>query len=310
MINSICAVPGIKVGHTQNEEAKTGCTVILPENPVIAGIDVRGAAPGTRETDLLAPHRTVQEIHAIVLTGGSAFGLASAQGVVKYLEEKDVGYDTGIAKVPIVPAAVIYDLAVGAPQIRPDEKMGYMASKNATSDNNASGLIGVGCGATVGKFAGMEYAMQGGVGTCAEIIDDKIYVGVLTVVNSLGNIIEPESGNTIAGAKNPQGDFLEPIKFFRQPQKTTFSHLTNTTLAVVATNARLSKSELTALAQLATAGITRATLPAHTPFDGDVIFALSTCQETETDLIRIGAIAENLVAMSIIKAVKASNSLI
>ena len=307
MINSICAVPGIKVGHAQNKVPQTGCTVILPEKPVIAGIDVRGAAPGTRETELLAPHRTVQEIHAIVLTGGSAFGLDSAGGVVKFLEEKGIGYDTGTARVPIVPAAVIYDLAVGSSKIRPGKEMGYNAAKKATPNNSDQGLIGAGSGATVGKFAGIDFAMRGGVGTCAEKIENRIYVGVLVIVNSLGNVIDPMTGRTIAGAKNPQGGFIDPILFLKKPQHMSFSRLTNTTLAVVATNARLSKSELTELAQLATAGITRATLPAHTPYDGDVVFALSAGEELKIDLIRIGAVAAELVSKAIVNAVHISN---
>ncbi|MFZ5518825.1 MAG: P1 family peptidase [Candidatus Zhuqueibacterota bacterium] len=309
MTLSICSVPGIRVGHAQDELAKTGCTVILPEKPVIAGVDVRGAAPGTRETELLAPHRTVQEIHAILLTGGSAFGLDAAAGVVAYLEELGMGYDTGVARVPIVPAAVIFDLAVGSSRVRPDRTMGYAAAKNAHRQNAAMGLTGAGIGATVGKFAGMDHSMSGGIGTCAENLEDGIVVGALVVVNALGNIIDPATGNAVAGARSPRGHFLDPIQYFKQPQSISFSHLTNTTLAVVATNVRFTKSEMTELAQLAVAGITRATLPAHTPYDGDVVFAISTGDHATVDLIRIGAVAADLVARAMIAAVQVSNSL-
>jgi len=307
MIPSLCSVPGIRVGHAHDEQARTGCTVILPEKPVIAGVDVRGAAPGTREIELLAPHRTVHEVHAILLTGGSAFGLDAAAGVVAFLEEQGVGYDTGVARVPIVPAAVIYDLAVGSSRIRPNRDMGYAAAKNAQRQNSDMGLIGAGIGATVGKFAGMEYCMAGGIGASAEQLENGIFIGALVVVNALGNIINPATGSTLAGARSPQGHFIDPVQYFKQPRMITFSHLTNTTLAVVATNVHFTKSELTELAQLAVAGITRTTLPAHTPYDGDVVFALSTGDHASVDLIRIGTVAADLVSRAMMAAVQHSN---
>lgn len=308
--NTICDVPGIKIGHVQNHEARTGCTVILPDMPVVAGVDVRGLAPGTRELDLLDPVRQISHIHAIVLTGGSAFGLDAACGVVKFLEENGIGYDTGIARVPIVPAAVIYDLAVGSPEIRPDQQMGYRAAETATSENAGIGLIGAGAGATVGKFVGHDYAMNGGIGTGSALIDEDIVIGVLVVVNSLGNIINPENGKTIAGAREPNSQrFIDPISFFKTPKNFFFAQLTNTTLAVVATNAQLSKADAKKLAQAATNGITCTTLPAHTPFDGDVVFAISTEEKPPVDLIRLGAIAAHLTAHAIIQAVEFSNSL-
>ena len=306
--NTICDVPGIKVGHVQNHEARTGCTVILPEMPVVAGVDVRGLAPGTRELDLLDPVRQISHIHAIVLTGGSAFGLDAACGVVKFLEKNGIGYDTGVARVPIVPAAVIYDLAVGSPDIRPDQQMGYLAASNASFQNTEIGLVGAGTGATVGKFAGQRFAMNGGIGTCSVLIDETIVIGALVVVNSLGNIINPENGKTIAGARDPNtGHFIDPISFFKAPKNFSFAQFTNTTLVVVATNAQLSKADAKKLAQMATSGITITTLPAHTPFDGDVVFAISTGENPPVDLIRLGSLAAQLVSLAIIQAVNCSN---
>lgn len=307
-LNSICDVPGVKVGHAQDNQAKTGCTVILPEKPVTAGVDIRGLAPGTREIELLDPVRQISQVHGIVLTGGSAFGLDSACGVVQYLEENNIGYDTGVARVPLVPAAVIYDLAVGSSSIRPDKQMGYLAAQQAFSENNLQGLVGVGTGATVGKFAGSQCAMNGGVGTCSDIIDGKIIVGVLVVINSLGNVIDPSSGKTIVGARDPETkQFIDPLLIVKQPRSLSFSRLTNTTLAVVATNAQLTKAETKRLAQIATNGITRSTFPAHTPFDGDVVFAISTGEYPGVDIIRLGFLASNLVSTAILQAVKLTN---
>jgi L-aminopeptidase/D-esterase-like protein len=307
-LNTICDVPGIKVGHAQDYIAKTGCTVILPEKPVVASVDVRGLAPGTREIELLDPVRQISQIHGIVLTGGSAFGLDSACGVVQYLEEKNIGYDTGVARVPLVPAAVIYDLAVGSSHIRPDKQMGYLAAQLASTENNLQGLVGVGTGATVGKFAGQRFAMNGGIGTCADMIDEKVIVGVLVVVNALGNIVDPANGKIIAGARDPETkQFLDLITILKQPQSISFSRLTNTTLAVIATNAQLTKSEAKKLAQMATNGITRATFPAHTPYDGDVVFAISTGEHSGVDIFRLGVLAVDLVSRAIIQAVRLTN---
>jgi L-aminopeptidase/D-esterase-like protein len=307
-LNSICDVPGVKVGHAQDNQARTGCTVILPDQPVTASVEVRGLAPGTREIELLEPVRPISQIHGIVLTGGSAFGLDSACGVVQYLEEQNIGYDTGAARVPLVPAAVIYDLAVGSSHIRPDKKMGYLAAQQATADNNLQGLVGAGTGATVGKFAGLEYAMNGGVGTCSDIIDEKIVIGVLVVVNSLGNVIDPSNGKTVAGARDPETkNFIDPLWVIKQPQSLSFSRLTNTTLAVVATNAQLTKTEAKRLAQIATSGITRSTFPAHTPFDGDVVFACSTGEIPGVDILRLGVLTSSLVSTAIVQTVKATN---
>lgn len=308
--NTICDVPGIKVGHAQDSQAKTGCTVILPDQPIIASVDVRGLAPGTREIELLDPLRPISQVHGIVLTGGSVFGLDSAAGVVQFLEEKNIGYETGVARIPLVPAAVIYDLAVGSSKIRPDQQMGYLAAQQATDNNDLQGLVGVGTGATVGKFAGHRCAMNGGVGTGSDVIDEKIVVGVLVVVNALGNVIDPATGKTVAGARDPiTKKFIDPLLIIKQPRSLSFARLTNTTLAVVATNAQLTKAEAKRFAQMATSGITCSTFPAHTPYDGDVVFAIATGKHSDVDILRLGFLAANLVSRAMIQAVKLTNAI-
>jgi len=308
-LNSICDVQGIKVGHAQDHQAKTGCTVIIPTEGATAGVDVRGSAPGTREIELLYPTRLVSKINAVLLTGGSAFGLDAAGGVQQFLEERGIGYDTGIVKVPIVPAAVIYDLAVGNPHVRPDKKMGYQAACNAQFNENAQGAIGAGTGATVGKFAGQPSAMKGGIGTCSCSIADKIVIGVLVVVNALGNIIDPATNETIAGARNlTDGSFLNPHDLLMKRAINPFAQLSNTTLGVIATNARLTKEEATKIAQMANDGLARTIYPAHTPFDGDILFALSTDNRFDADVMLLGTLAADLTSQAIIQAVKIANS--
>lgn len=308
--DSICDVPGIKVGHAQNLAGKTGCTVIIPSNGAIAGVDVRGSAPGTREIELLYPTRLVPKVNAILLTGGSAFGLDAAGGVQQFLEQHDIGYDTGVVKVPIVPTAVIYDLAVGDPKIRPDKKMGYQAAQNAHTSETSQGLIGAGIGATVGKFAGARYAMKGGIGTSSILIYDNIVIGVLVVVNALGNIVDPISNKTIAGAFNPEdGSFFDPIETLKnRPPIQLVSNISNTTLGVVATNASLSKEETIKVAQMANDGLARTIMPAHTQYDGDIIFTLSTGSEKKADTLLLGAMAADLVAKAIVKGVQKANN--
>jgi len=301
-LNSLCDVPGIKVGHAFNTEAKTGCTVILPETEVTAGVDVRGSAPGTREIEVLKPVRIIQKIHAVTLTGGSAFGLNAAGGVQKYLEEQHIGFETGVIKVPIVPAAVIFDLAVGDSAIRPDFDMGYRACLNASSNETSEGAVGVGCGATVAKLGGQQFASRGGVGTCSKKWGELV-IGVLTVVNSLGEVIDPNSGEIIAGVKKENNPgFVESIPLMRLMSTGAFPS-SNTTLSVVATNASLTKEQCTKLAQMAQNGFARAIRPAHTMYDGDIVFALST-GEKKADINYLGALACELVAESIVRAVK------
>ena len=217
MNNTITAVPGIRVGHAQNEEALTGCTVILCEDGAVGGVDQRGGAPGTRETDLLRPLHRVEKVHGILLTGGSAFGLDAAGGVMRYLEERGVGFDVGVARVPIVPAAVIFDLAIGRADVRPDAAMAYQACVNATTDPVAEGSVGAGTGATVGKILGMQNATKSGVGSaCVEIVEG-LFVGAIAVVNALGDVIDPRNGEIIAGARSEDG-FADTLKVMQKFQ--------------------------------------------------------------------------------------------
>lgn len=302
MRSSICDVPGIKVGHFHLREARTGCSVVLPDDAAVAGVDVRGSAPGTREIELLRPVRLVEKIHAILLAGGSAFGLDAAGGVQQYLEEQGVGFDVGVAKVPIVPTAVIFDLAVGDAAVRPDKAMGYNACLSATNNFRADGPIGAGCGATVGKLLGMDFCSPGGVGSAAEEILNGVFVGALTVVNSLGEVVD-ESGAILAGVQNTDRDgFIPSMELLRNSGGKIGFDTSNTTLSVVATNAKLTRESATKVAQMAQDGLARAIRPAHTMHDGDIVFALST-GEIEIDVNIIGAFAAKVVARSIRRAV-------
>jgi L-aminopeptidase/D-esterase-like protein len=305
MLNSICDVPGIRLGHAQNEQARTGLTVILPERPAIAGVDVRGSAPGSREIEALKPVRLVQEIHGLLFTGGSAFGLDASGGVQKYLEERGIGFDVSVARVPIVPAAVIFDLAVGDAKIRPTAEMAYQACEEASTTEARCGLVGVGAGATVGKIRGLQQAMRGGVGMASWKKND-LAVGVLVVVNALGDVIDPFSGKIIAGARGVDGGFANMQEWLKENPVTPFKTWGNTTLAAVATNAAFKKEAITKVAEMAQDGISRAIRPAHTPFDGDMVFALSVGDE-QADAMAVGAIAAELVAEAIVRAVKVSN---
>ena len=307
MHDDITDIPGIRVGHDTNLEAATGCTVILCDPAAIGGVDVRGGAPATRETDLLRPMHMVEEVHAIVLTGGSAFGLEAAHGVMTYLEEQNIGYDTGVARVPIVPAAAIFDLGLGSAKIRPDSAAGYRACEHATDAPVELGNIGGGTGATVGKTFGPAFMMKGGLGSASTQLPDGTLVAALVVVNALGDILDPQTQQVIAGASNPSGQvFLATNPF------------SNTTIAVVATNASLTKNEANKMAQMAHNGIALTIRPAHTMFDGDTIFALalgprlSTGQDTTTAAARIstlGTTAAMTLARAIVKAVHAARDL-
>jgi len=307
MLNSLCDVPGIRVGHAQDEIARTGCTVILPDRPAIAGVDVRGSAPGSREIEVLKPTRLVQEIHGILLTGGSAFGLDAAGGVQKYLEERGIGYAVQVTKVPIVPTAVIFDLAVGDAKVRPTAEMAYRACENATTSETRTGLVGVGCGATVGKIRGVQHCMLGGVGM-ASWKSGNLVIGVLVVVNALGDVIDPKNGKIIAGAKNDDGSFLNTQEYFKSHFLSPFKSWGNTTLALVATNAGFKRDGVTKIAEMAQDGLAYVIRPSHTLFDGDMVFALSVGDEP-ADVMAIGAIAAELVSEAIVQAVRVSNQL-
>jgi L-aminopeptidase/D-esterase-like protein len=306
---SITDVPGIMVGHAQNREARTGCTVVLcGSEGAVAGVDVRGAAPGTRETDLLDPGNLVDRAHAIVLTGGSVFGLDSACGVVRYLEEQNIGYKTGTACVPVVPAAVIYDLGAGDASVRPDASMGYEACLHASGESALEGRLGAGTGATVGKILGHELASEGGIGMASMKLGGGATVGVLVVVNSFGDIVDPDSGEILAGARRPQGDgWLDTSRELSRSSAglerdeslpKSFPAIENTTLAVVATDAVLTKAQARRVASMSHDGLARAIRPIHTMFDGDTVFALST-GHAKSDVTTIGTVAAELVALAI-----------
>ena len=293
------------MGHAQNLEARTGCTVIIPEGGAVAGVDVRGSSPGTREVELLKPVRNVERVHAIVLTGGSAFGLDSACGVQQYLEEQGIGYDVIVARVPLVSAAVIFDLFVGDPNVRPSREMGYQACVNASNQESQEGRIGVGTGATVGKIGNPMNRTDSGLGTCAEKLPGGIVVGALAVANSFGDVIDPTTGEIIGGNRQDDGSFLDSVAYLKEHPENPFRRQgTNTTLAVVATNARLNTEQATKVAQMAQVGISRTTRPAHTMYDGDFVFTLSV-GDRKADVNVIGTIAADLVAEAVIRGVKA-----
>ena len=295
---TLTAIDGIKVGHTTNSIARTGCTVILCPAGATAGVDVRGAAPGTRETDALRPGRLVQKAHAILLTGGSAFGLDAAGGVVQYLEEREMGFPAGPVRVPIVPAAVIFDLGVGDAKVRPDREMGYQACLNATDDPVAMGAIGAGTGATVGKAPGVT-SSPGGVGSACITLDSGLVVAAITVVNALGNVVHPETGEIVAGGKE-NGDFVDITERLLDAN---IVHGTNTTIGVVATNATLTPAEANRVAEMAHDGMARAIRPSHTMFDGDTLFTLATGTHTGGNVNTVGILAAEVVAASIVNAV-------
>lgn len=302
------AIPGLKVGHAQNLEAATGCTVVLTTDGAICGVDQRGGAPGTRETDLLRPMHLVEKVHAILLTGGSAFGLAAADGVVRWLEEQRIGYDVGVARVPIVPAAVLFDLTIGRADIRPDAAMGYAACRAATSGPDQQGTIGAGTGATVGSILGPAACMKGGLGSAVIELDQGLFIGALFAVNAFGDVIDPETGQILAGVRKlPEGGFADTMRLLQtMPGGTSTS---NTVIGIVATNATLSKEAVNKVAQMAHDGLARAIRPAHTMFDGDTIFALATGQHPAANVNLIGALAAEATAQAIVDAVRQATSL-
>jgi L-aminopeptidase/D-esterase-like protein len=310
--NAITNVPGIKVGHATDKEALTGCTVVLCEDGAVGGVDQRGGAPGTRETDSMQPMHLVQKAHAVVLAGGSAFGLEAATGVVRYLEERGIGYDTQVAKVPIVPAAILFDLGIGDASVRPDAAMGYAACQAADDSPVAEGNVGAGTGATVGKIMGIGQAMKAGLGTASADLGEGLMVGAIVAVNAFGDVIDPQMGQILAGARSLGGtgfaDTLAVMKSLVGKTSLKFAESRDTIIGVVATNARLNKEEANKVAQMAQDGLARAVRPAHTMFDGDTLFALATGSNNEpsmeADVNTVGAYAAEVVAEAIVRAVK------
>ncbi len=308
----LTAIPGLKVGHFTLSERPTGCTVVLIEGGAVGGVDVRGGAPGTRETDLLDPVNTVQEVHAVVLSGGSAFGLDAASGVVRYLDERNIGYRVGEIRVPIVVGAILYDLSVGDdPRIRPDADCGYRAATRASTETSAEGNVGAGAGATVGKLRGMGRAMKGGVGTASITLDSGLTVAAIVAVNAVGDIIDPATGSVVAGVRTTDGRGLaDARRLLREGSSNEAQSGANTTIGVVATNATLTKAEATKVAQMAQDGLARTIYPAHTPGDGDTVFSLATGTFSGTaSVLTIGALAADVMAEAILRAVRAATGI-
>lgn len=309
--NTLTAISSIRVGHYTHFEGATGCTVILCPEGTVGGVDQRGGAPGTRETDLLRPMHLVETVNAVLLSGGSAFGLSAADGVMRYLEESGIGYCSRSGfLVPIVPAAILMDLAIGQPGIRPDAAMGYAACEVATSDPVAQGTIGIGTGCRIGAMYGNEFATKGGIGSAAIFLDDELIVAALIAVNAVGDVVD-EQGRIIAGLRTPPDgnnfagmlNALKPLARQRVPESEN-----NTVIGVVATNAKLRKEYVNKMAQMAQDGVAQAIRPAHTLYDGDTIFALATGQ-IAGDVTVIGAFAAEAVAQAIRNAVRSATSL-
>jgi L-aminopeptidase/D-esterase-like protein len=308
MFGAMTDVLGIKVGHYTDKKAATGCTVILCEQGAVAGVDVSGSSPGTRETDLLRPGNLVDRVQAIVLSGGSAFGLDAATGVMRYLEERGFGHETSAGKVPIVPAAIIFDLNIGDSRIRPGAYEGYQACLVATNGRMGEGCVGAGTGATVGKILGLERAVKSGLGTASQRIGADVMVAALIVVNAVGDVIEPRTGKILAGPRQPDGrGFLSTSRLWKGESREVVPPF-NTVIGVVATDAKISKTEANRLAHVAQVGIARTIDPCHTLYDGDALFALSL-GEKEADLSALGAAAAEVVSEAIVRAIQKAKTL-
>jgi len=318
--DAITDVRGIRVGHAHDSDAITGCTVVLCEKGAVGGVDQRGGAPGTRETDPLRPMHLVQKVHAVVLSGGSAFGLESATGVVRYLEEKGIGFDVRVARVPIVPAAILFDLGIGRSDVRPDAEMGYQACHNASTGPPAEGNAGAGMGATVGKILGMGAAVKGGIGSASIDLGGGTIVGAIVAVNAFGDVINHQTGEILAGTRPGNigpvrigGDsvFADTMQVMNSLAGKTilkFASRGNTVIGVIATNAQLTKEGANKVAQMSQDGIARAVRPAHTMLDGDTLFAISTGKK-KADVNVVGAFGAEVVARAIKKAILAAESI-
>ncbi len=304
-------IQGVSIGHAQNLEAATGCTVILAPQGVVCGVDQRGGAPGTRETDLLRPMHLVDKVHAVLLTGGSAYGLAAADGVMQWLEERGFGFDVGVAKVPIVTAASLFDLALGNAGVRPDSDMGYAACESAAVDfGDKTGTVGAGTGATVGHLLGEAGCMKGGLGISILEVVPEVFVGAIIAVNCFGDVSDPETGETIAGSRRmPEGIFVDTLNELSKMPSTFSGAVTNTVIGAVITNATLNKEWANKVAQMAHNGLARTIVPAHSMFDGDTIFAMATGHAAPMDVNVIGAYAAEATALAVVDAVKKATSL-
>lgn len=309
---TLTAVPGIRAGHWTHPSGSTGCTVVLAPAGAVAGVDVRGGGPGTRETDLLRPEMSVDVVQGILLAGGSAFGLAAADGVMRHCEERGLGFAAAGSVVPIVPAAILFDLALGDPGARPTAESGYLAAEGATSDPLDHGSVGVGAGATVGKLFGMERAMRGGLGSASIELPGGLVVGALAAVNALGDVVDPETGRLVAGARGADGHgFAGSLGRLRSGcWDLTSGARGNTTLAVVAANVDWTKAQAAKVAQMAHDGIALAVRPAHMPLDGDTAFALGTGGRPADAALTgaVGALAADLLAQAIVAGVRAAKA--
>jgi L-aminopeptidase/D-esterase-like protein len=309
---SIVDVGGMRVGHHTDSRRPTGCSVVIFEGGAVAGVDVRGAAPGTRETDLLNPLNTVQKVNAIMLAGGSAFGLDAASGVMRYLEENKMGYRVGPAIVPIVPAAILFDLGVGDQKIRPDAESGYAACLAAANVTPREGNVGAGAGATVGKMFGMGSAMKSGLGSASvTVADSGLVVGAMVAVNALGDVRDKVTGRILAGARAEEEGFLDSmaqiLKGATLPGHHPVQPGAHTTIGIVVTNASLTKSEATKVAQMAHDGLARTINPVHTAADGDTIFAAATgASSVRVDVTTIGALGAEAMARAVNRAVRSA----
>ena len=308
---SITDIPGIKVGHSTDLEHATGCTVVLCPQGTVGGVDVRGSAPGTRETDLLRPGNLVNEVHAILLSGGSAYGLDAASGVMRYLEEKGTGYEIGRVVVPIVPGAIIFDLGLGSSSVRPTADDGYTACQSASGEV-AEGTVGAGTGATVAKALGLRHAVKGGLGTCSRDLGDGLVVSAIAVVNAWGDVVDPETCRVIAAPRIEDDDgFHSTVELMARPRsewpQVQATAGGNTTIGVLATNASLNKEQANKLAERGQDGIALAVRPSHTMGDGDTVFALATGawpgQVDRMQLTRLGAVAALAMAQAVVRGV-------
>jgi L-aminopeptidase/D-esterase-like protein len=312
MNNAITDVPGFRVGHAQDPRAATGCTVILCPPATVGGVDIRGSAAGTRQIDSLQPFHFVDEVHAVLLSGGSAFGLDASGGVMQYLEERSIGYQTSAGRVPIVPTAIIYDLGLGDGKVRPDKQMGYQACENAQSGPVAVGSVGAGTGASVGKLYSIRFATKGGVGTASVVSASGLIVGALVVVNAFGDVVDPRDQRILAGARDPQN----PDRFADSAARIKAGAgmpgwnrgIQNTTLGVVATNAKLSKRQAIKVSQMAQSGLVRTISPVHSTVDGDLVFALSAGEKTE-DVNKVGMMAEEALAAAVLQEVQTADGM-
>jgi L-aminopeptidase/D-esterase-like protein len=326
MGSGLTDIPGLRVGHWTDRAAATGCTVILCPDGAVAGVDVRGGAPGTRELALLDPLCLVDQVHALLLAGGSAFGLAAADGVVRWLEEHGYGFTVGASKVPIVPAAILFDLLIGRPDVRPEAAAGYAACVAASEGPIPEGSVGAGTGATVGKLLGASRATKGGLGTASRHLEGGLIVAALAVVNALGDVVDPATRQIVAGVRAGDGrsfadslavatarlNLASPEAWGERPSLPPHSLLTNTTLAVVATNAALTKTGATKLAQMAHDGLARAVRPVHTMVDGDLVFALALGNApapTRADIGLLGALAAEVVSQAVVRGVQTADGL-